>query len=137
MNWEPVSREMARRFGWINTSISGSRQSNCRSAARHMKAMKACSQSTSAREEASGGNQAVGRSSGLPAHVRSRAFAKNGTGGPLGAQRRVQTGLAMGDDLGGADQRREAATHSKARAQWRYIAFRRFMTRVRSLTRVR
>jgi len=38
MNWEPVSREMARRFGWINTSISGSRRSNCGAAARHFHA---------------------------------------------------------------------------------------------------
>ena len=49
------------------------------------------------------------------AHDRSRAFAKNGPGRSLGAQCGVQTGTAMGDDLGGADQRREAATDSKAR----------------------
>jgi hypothetical protein len=46
MNWEPISREMVRRSGWINTLISGSRPSNRGSAARHMKATRACLQNT-------------------------------------------------------------------------------------------
>jgi integrase-like protein len=49
-------------------------------------------------------------------HMSDRGlFAENGPRGSLGAQCGVQTGMAMGNDLGGSYQRREAATDSKAR----------------------
>ena len=47
MNWELISSGTERRFAWINTSISGSRRSNRKFAARRMRAMRASSQSTS------------------------------------------------------------------------------------------
>jgi hypothetical protein len=40
-------RETARRFCWINTSISGSRPSKRGSAAKHMRATRVCFQNTS------------------------------------------------------------------------------------------
>src|SRR5215468_7183525 len=42
-----IDRDGAR-YGWINSSISGSRRSKCRFAARPMKATRVCSQNTSA-----------------------------------------------------------------------------------------
>jgi hypothetical protein len=61
MNWEPISTEMARKFDWTNTSISGSRQSNRGSVARRTKATRACSQNTSAHHQAKGLSWQSGR----------------------------------------------------------------------------
>jgi hypothetical protein len=117
MNLEPILSATARRFAWISTSISGSRRSNRRFAARLTKATRVARKiyPPIAWQEASCGHQAVGRPRRLSSDVRSWTFAEDGPRCSLGPECRVQAGTAVGNDSGSADQGTEAAPDPKAR----------------------